>query len=777
MPREAVVVAALATVMLAAAGCDETGHRAPDGPSEPVARKEEAFSSFGVERLIPFRIIQTFALSDAEQRLHFANLQQQVAAANSAYHTAGVQFYIKEYKVCAATGNLHDPDGAARLWGDVQSDIQCALPGSSADAGRSETPRRWMDWSTVEFGDPSELIIWLRDTGNVHDAGGPWAGNYIHFQSSGGEDTAKLAHELTHTLGLAHTHAIAGLITHPDARDPETGQPFQWADFWDLVYKPGSPNTYYSNRASAVGQGVLKEIDQHDQGNCSKDAHNRLTCYACQTGSYPCGLSWELLQWPCTDPACGLKGLAFTYKTPDNPNASFAWGVNAGSYYHTGDFTSISDSGIRLVRKFLRYDTVLNAESGNDHAGDWNRTSRRGHLHNRQPAWMLDFDSDGKRDVAFWNPPTAPNVDGVFQYRLSNTQTWVTKSMGRLGDIPVLADYNGDGVTDLAVYIPGGGVNHDTPITTEAYWRYCPTDPSSPSTPCPDSSIQTYQFGWRGDIPLPGLDFDRSSATSHLAIFRPSQHKWVWGPVADFNLGTARIVTVGEATTTTPLPGLYDTDAKTDLVGYDTMTGKFHLVTSSSDWQTTIVRSFPPPSDAGTMPVSHAVPVPGMIAHRYTFAFPTPKYKPRLGLALWWPDTGNWNVMWNPDAQSTYSTCQWGTSGDVPLGGIGSTTAWLSAPSYSKMTVYRGLDYGGGGTFYFRELNNLTCGASSGVYGPSAKPRTILQVVADMTGDDYPEIFRVNQDNTGEVVYMTSESNYSTIIPVSSAGTHLSVLL
>lgn len=411
-----------------------------------------------------------------------------------------------------------------------------------------------MDWSTVEFGDPSELIIWLRDTGNVHDAGGPWAGNYIHFQSSGGEDTAKLAHELTHTLGLAHTHAIAGLITHPDARDPETGQPFQWADFWDLVYKPGSPNTYYSNRASAVGQGVLKEIDQHDQGNCSKDAHNRLTCYACQTGSYPCGLSWELLQWPCTDPACGLKGLAFTYKTPDNPNASFAWGVNAGSYYHTGDFTSISDSGIRLVRKFLRYDTVLNAESGNDHAGDWNRTSRRGHLHNRQPAWMLDFDSDGKRDVAFWNPPTAPNVDGVFQYRLSNTQTWVTKSMGRLGDIPVLADYNGDGVTDLAVYIPGGGVNHDTPITTEAYWRYCPTDPSSPSTPCPDN---------RGRIEIgERLRLTNRPVVTHLVV-EPGAHVKIGDDVhIEHGCGVAASCSIrlGHRVTVGPFTLMMDTD-------------------------------------------------------------------------------------------------------------------------------------------------------------------------------------------------------------------------
>jgi hypothetical protein len=93
------------------------------------------------------------------------------------------------------------------------------------------------------------------------------------------------------------------------------------------------------------------------------------------------------------------------------------------------------------------------------------------------------------------------------------------------------------------------------------------------------------------------------------------------------------------------------------------------------------------------------------------------------------------------------------------------------------MTVYRSEDYSGPGYLYFRELNNLSCGAGSGVYTYYAKPRTIPYTVRDMTGDGLPEIFLVNQDNSGAVVYMTSESGYQTLIPVTTFGNHLSVLL
>jgi len=236
------------------------------------------------------------------------------------------------------------------------------------------------------------------------------------------------------------------------------------------------------------------------------------------------------------------------------------------TYKHLSYFNSISDSNARIIRKYLRYDTQLGTAEAEGHQDTLNRTSRRGQWLNRRPAEVLDFDHDGKRDLAWWFPPTAAGVDGTFEVRLSGGGTLV-KSMGRLGDIPVPSDFNGDGATDLAVFIPGGGINHDTPTATQAFWRYCPTNYQSPSTACLDGSISTYQFGEREDVPLPGLDFDGLASTGHLAVFRPSARLWVWGPVASYNPSTARSVTVGDATTLVPLPGLYDLDNKTDIVG------------------------------------------------------------------------------------------------------------------------------------------------------------------------------------------------------------------
>jgi hypothetical protein len=89
-----------------------------------------------------------------------------------------------------------------------------------------------------------------------------------------------------------------------------------------------------------------------------------------------------------------------------------------------------------------------------------------------------------------------------------------------------------------------------------------------------------------------------------------------------------------------------------------------------------------------------AVPVPGMMSHVYYRG----TYQPRDALALWWPDIAFWNVMWNPAYNDTRSACQYGQSGDFPIGGIGSDDRTLAQASYSRMTMYRSMDNNGPGT-------------------------------------------------------------------------------
>ena len=77
---------------------------------------------------------------------------------------------------------------------------------------------------------------------------------------------------------------------------------------------------------------------------------------------------------------------------------------------------------------------------------------------------------------------------------------------GLNGDVPVPGDYDGDGVTDLAVFRPANGV-----------W-YILTSSSGFTT-----SVE-YQWGLNGDVPVPG-EYDGDTKTD-LAVFRPANGTW-----------------------------------------------------------------------------------------------------------------------------------------------------------------------------------------------------------------------------------------------------------
>jgi hypothetical protein len=753
--------------------------------SEPTAASEQAFSPAGIERVIPLRIIQTMNPTGYDQRALYARMQRQVASANATYHTAGIQFYIKVFKRCSSTGLLVDLTGTpvpTYTWAQVKNDIVCAIPNAASQINDPfpndpKTARFWENWATMKHGDQSELVVWLRTDAAAHDAQGPWAGNSIHFQQGDG-NAGKLPHELVHSLGIPHTFGVAGFIADSHVKDPETGQQFQWADFWDVIFKQGATNTFYSNRASVPASG-LSQIDT--ELNCAMDQHHQITCIL-PLGAPDSGPFWDIRTWPCQDPQCALKGMGFTFTSQDNPPATYKYGANAASYLHDSYWNGVSDSYIRVLRKFLRYDVVITdgSESGSEFVGTVNRTSLRGQWLNRQPAYDLDFDHDGKRDFGWWEQPTATGVNGWFRVQLSNGGT-MNVPCGQLGDVPVPADYNGDGYADVAVFQPGGGVTRQDPESTAAYWRFCPTNAGNPAGTVCAAPIFA-QYGEREDVPLPGLDFDGSSSTSHLAVFRPSQRLWVWGPVADYDSQSSRWTLAGEGTTTVPLPGRYDYDTKTDIAAYDTITGKFFIVTSTSNWDSAhpIIRTFTPPTDGG-QPIAHAVPIPGMVSHEYTWG----SYQPRLAAAIWWPDIGYWNVIWNPVYNDSRVACQWGQSGDVPMGGIGSSTWNLPSPSYSRATVYRSIDNNGPGYFYFREMSAAGCGGQNPapVTSTPARPRTIAYPVRDMGIDGLPEIFIVNQDDTQTINYLLSNEGYqvphpvNVPVPAGSLGTHMFVLL
>jgi hypothetical protein len=80
-----------------------------------------------------------------------------------------------------------------------------------------------------------------------------------------------------------------------------------------------------------------------------------------------------------------------------------------------------------------------------------------------------DYDGDGVTDPAVFTPSS-----GAWSIRLS-TMSFTTSPIvawGANGDIPVPGDYDGDGKTDLAIYRPSTGVWYLLPSLTGTFVSY-----------------------------------------------------------------------------------------------------------------------------------------------------------------------------------------------------------------------------------------------------------------------------------------------------------------
>ncbi len=122
-----------------------------------------------------------------------------------------------------------------------------------------------------------------------------------------------------------------------------------------------------------------------------------------------------------------------------------------------------------------------------------------------------DYDGDGDIDVAVWRPET-----GVWHIQLSSTGASIYHYWGKttyyptgaLPDVPVPADFDGDGLADIAVWRPDTGVWYvlfSTEDHNVAKARY-------------------YYWGTLGDIPVPA-DYDGDGRTD-VAVFRSWESNW-----------------------------------------------------------------------------------------------------------------------------------------------------------------------------------------------------------------------------------------------------------
>jgi hypothetical protein len=143
----------------------------------------------------------------------------------------------------------------------------------------------------------------------------------------------------------------------------------------------------------------------------------------------------------------------------------------------------------------------------------------------------VDFDGDGVTDIAVYR-------DGVWFIRRSSDGGMISVGWGIAQDIPVPADYDGDGKTDIAVYRNGDWFIHRSS----------------------DGGVTIVAWGIAQDIPVPA-DYDGDGKTD-ITVYRDGD--WFIHRSSD---GGVTVVAWGSAQDM-PVAADYDGDGKTDIAVY-----------------------------------------------------------------------------------------------------------------------------------------------------------------------------------------------------------------
>ncbi|MDQ3749418.1 MAG: VCBS repeat-containing protein [Acidobacteriota bacterium] len=166
---------------------------------------------------------------------------------------------------------------------------------------------------------------------------------------------------------------------------------------------------------------------------------------------------------------------------------------------------------------------------------------------------IVDFTGDGKTEMTHWR-----STDGRWRYvnstlqRVSSAFYW-----GAPEDLPVPGDYDGDRLTDYAVFRPSNGV-----------WYVSNSS---------NNSLTAVQFGTGTDKPVPA-DYDGDGRTD-FAVYRPSNGTWYF-LTSGTNQFSARQFGIAEDI---PVPEDYDGDERADIAVFRPSQGSWYILRSSNN--------------------------------------------------------------------------------------------------------------------------------------------------------------------------------------------------
>ena len=157
-----------------------------------------------------------------------------------------------------------------------------------------------------------------------------------------------------------------------------------------------------------------------------------------------------------------------------------------------------------------------------------------------------DYDGDGRADLAVWRP-----LFGDWQILRSSDRGFTIWRFGRESDLPVPADFDGDRRVDQAVYSDG-------------LWQIFGSVVGVTET----------RLGSGLDLPVPG-DYD-GDGRAEAAVFDPINVRWI---IAQAGSATPRIVQWGAAGDI-PVPADFDGDRRTDIAIWRPSTGAWWIISS-----------------------------------------------------------------------------------------------------------------------------------------------------------------------------------------------------